>query len=130
MDQVTLDREQLQALLAVEKARAYELALRQRDSLAVPPLEPTAVYQPVNTQPQKFDPIAQRLMGGGVLMAGIGGAAWGLSLFMDAVARATTGLGFLAMIVGGVVFLVKSPRSGTPSSGTNVTVNVRQTTRL
>lgn len=131
MDHTTLSSTQLDELLRAERQLGYQLALREHDSLSVPPIQPSAVYQyrPVEAPRTKFDPTAQKLVGGGVFLTGVGAASWGLSLFVAALAQATTALGLLVALVGMLCFLKRSGSNGTNSAPVNVSVNVRQQNR-
>lgn len=93
---------------------------RYADDLMIPVYE-TAVAvvrtEPRDLTPQPlFDPVAQRLVGGGVFAAGIGLGGW---LLFSALAGATTALALLV----GVLLLAKLPAAG--SRGGN-TIHVHQ----
>lgn len=93
---------------------------RYADDLMVPVYEtaaPVARVEPRDLTPQPlFDPVAQRLVGGGVFAAGVGVGCW---LLFSALAGATTALALLF----GVLLVAKLPAAG--RGGTTVHVHQR-----
>src|SRR5690348_15534566 len=82
---------------------------------------------PVEAVPAKhpgLDPLAQRLVGAGVALAGLGAAGWGLSLAFEALAKATTALGLILGIVGVVAYMRGSSGGRHNASPINVSVRV------
>ncbi|MFC5909498.1 hypothetical protein [Streptacidiphilus monticola] len=109
-------------------------AVYQPQPVAVPMAAAPVVYQaapasqlaPAQGYHVTRDPIAARLIAGGI---GVGAAGFGLSVFLSALAAATTALGILAGILA-LVFLLRSTGSGGGRGGAvNVHVSNRMTNR-
>lgn len=109
----------------MEDQRALDAPVALYEPGVAPVVQPSAVWPsavPWSPSKPRVDPLAQRLAGGGVLLAGAGAAGWGLSFMFTAMAQATTALGLVLGILAVVAYLRSS---GSRGGGGPVNVNVR-----